>query len=485
MALASLELLTTFRRRLALAEQAWREVALLDIRHMNTHTTRRRFLRNSTLGGAGLLVLANSRLAFTAEANDRLNLAAIGAGGQARADLDQMPADAVNMVALCDVDQTRAGDTYQKYPQAKRYTDFRRMLDEMAKEIDAVLVGTPDHTHAVAAVAAMERGKAVYCEKPLTRTVHEARVMRETALRTKVATQMGNQGSATGGLRRAVELAWGGVLGEIREAHVWFDGGNGPLERPNDTPPVPPILDWDLWLGPAEFRPYSPSYLPASWRAWRAFGSGIVGDFGCHTGNLMFRALHLERLWNFPAGQKPERVIIRAESHPSEVNAEGYPRSSRTFLDLPARGDLPPVKLSISAKERPSPDLMLGYPQAGWGDLLVGAKGSIYSDCPWNTHFVLLPESKFENFKGGPPEGLPRVGSHHAEWVEACKGRGKTFSPFELGGPLTELMQLTNLASLIMGPLEYDTISGRILNSERANELLHRQYRPGWSLGKA
>jgi hypothetical protein len=345
-----------------------------------------------------------------------------------------------------------------------------------------VVVATPDHTHAVAAVAAMKRGKHVYCEKPLTRTVQEARVMRETAARHKVVTQMGNQGSASSKLRRAVELAWGGVLGEIREAHVWFHGGNGPMKRPTDRPPVPPSLDWDLWLGPAEERPYHPCYLPANWRSWRAFGSGIVGDFGCHTGNIMFRALKLEQLWDFPAGTKPKQVLIRAEARPSEVDLEGYPTGLRVVFELPARGELPPAKLTVYAKERPSADLTLGYPLSDWGDLLVGSKGTLLSECPWNTRYTLLPESRFEGFKGGPPETLPRTDSHHREWVEACKGNGKTFSGFEIGGPLTELMQLANLATLVEGPVEYDTIKGKILNSPPANQFLHRKYRKGWTL---
>jgi hypothetical protein len=450
---------------------------------MKQPLTRRSFLRRSGLGGAGLLVLARSELAFGAGANDKLNVAVIGAGGQGRGNLDTVASLGQNIVALCDTDQARAGNVFAKYPKAKPYKDFRRMFDEAAKEIDAVIVATPDHTHAVAAVAAMQLGKHVYCEKPLTRTVFEARVMRETALRQKVVTQMGNQGSASPGLRRAVELAWGGVLGDIREAYVWFDGGNKPMKRPQDTPPVPATLDWDLWQGPAAARSYHPSYLPATWRDWRAYGSGIVGDFGCHTGNIMFRALHLERLWNFPGGAAPGKVVIRVEAHPSEVDQEGYPRSSRTTIDIPARGDLPPVKLTLNAKERPSAELMLGFPQSGWGDLLVGSKGSLYSECPWNTRYTLLPEARFDKFSGGPAESIPRVKSHHQEWVEACKGNGRTFSGFEIGGPLTELMQLANLATLVEGPIEYDTVSGRILNSPAASALLHREYRPGWTLG--
>jgi hypothetical protein len=196
----------------------------------------------------------------------------------------------------------------------------------------------------------------------------------------------------------------------------------------------------------------------------------------------MFRALRLAELWDQAGARRADRVVVRVEAKPSEVNPEGYPRAMRAVLDLPARGEMPPVRLTLYAKERPSGDLMLGYPQGGWGDLLVGAKGSLYSDCPWNTRYVLLPEATYDNFRGGPPESLPRAQGHHREWVEACKGRGKTLSGFETGGPLTELMQLANLATLVEGPVEYDIVSGRVLNSDRANRLLHRDYRPGWMI---
>ena len=304
--------------------------------------------------------------------------------------------------------------------------------------------------------------------------------MRETAAKHKVVTQMGNQGSAEHGLRRGVELVWDGTIGEVREAHLWFDGGNGPQKRPTTTVPVPSTLDWDLWLGPAPERPYDPCYAPAAWRSWRAFGSGIVGDFGCHTGNLLFRALRLVELWDPKVAGK--RSIIRVEAKPSEIDQEGYPTSLRATVDLGARGALPPVKLHVYAKEKPSEDLMLGHPQGGWGDLLVGAKGSIYSSNPWNTTFVLLPKEKFESIKAGRPQTLPVSIGHHREWVEACKGNGKTFSGFEIGGPLTELMQLVNAATLVEGPVEYDTISGKVINSSSANSLMHREYRRGWVL---
>ena len=448
---------------------------------MKKALTRRRFLESSALGGAGLLILP-ARSAFAYEANNKLRVAGIGVGGQGRSDLDNISKGGAEIVALCDVDTARAGDIYQKHSKAKVFKDFRKMLDSMEKEIDAVVVATPDHTHAVAAVAAMKRGKHVFCEKPLTRTVHEARVMRETAAKYKVVTQMGNQGSAEHGLRRAVELVLNGTIGEVREAHVWFDGGNGPQTRPAEPKPVPASIDWDLWLGPAPERPYDPCYAPGKWREWRAFGSGIVGDFGCHTGNLMFRALRLGELWNPPGPNQPKRVVIRIEAKPSEVDQEGYQGSLVSTVELPGRGQLPPVKLHVYAKEKPSEDLMLGHPRGGWGDLLVGAKGSIYSDCPWNTRFVLLPKEKFQSIKAGPPQTLPVSIGHHREWVDACKGNGQTFSGFDIGGPLTELMQLVNAATLVKGPIEYDTISGRILNSTEGDALMHREYRKGWVL---
>lgn len=449
---------------------------------MTTSLSRRDFLRTSTIAGSSLLLLPQSRLAFGSQANSKLSIAGIGVGGQGRSNLDNFIGLGENIVALCDVDTARAGDIFKKCSSARVFKDFRRMFDEMDKEIDAVLVATPDHTHAVAAIAAMKHGKHVYCEKPLTRTVQEARLLRQAAAKYKVVTQMGNQGSGENGLRRAVELVWNGTIGEVREAHVWFDGGNGPQKRPTDAPPVPDTLAWDLWLGPAPERPYHPCYLPASWRGWRAFGSGIVGDFGCHTGNLMFRALRLVELWNPPPQRKLKRAVLRIEAKPSERDLEGYPSVMVTTVDLPARGDLPPVKLTVYAKDKPSEQLLLGGTRGAWGDLLVGSKGSIYSDCPWNTRFVLLPKDRFQNIKAGAPESIaPSIG-HHREWVEACKGKGRTFSSFEIGGPLTELMQLVNLATLVEGPVEYDAISGRVLNSKTAQSLVHREYRKGWTL---
>jgi hypothetical protein len=438
-------------------------------------------LRKTALAGVGLWATRRSIRADTKSANEKLDIAIIGAGGQGGGNAGAVTGE--NIIALCDVDERRAAGTFQRFPKAKRYADFRKMLDELHKQIDAVVVSTPDHTHAVATVPAMELGKHAYCEKPLARTVYEARMMRETASRHSVVTQMGNQGSASEGLRRAVEMAWAGVVGEVREAHVWFGGGNSPQDRPKDQPPVPAGLHWDLWLGPAPYRPYHPTYAPASWRNWRAFGTGSLGDFGCHTMNLAFRALRLDLLWN-PGGSAglPSRVLIRANAEASEVHPETYSRWVIVQYDFPARGKLPPTKLTwYNGGPKPPQDLLLGHPMTGSGCLLVGSKGAIFSECPWNTRFVLLPEKQFESFEGPPPT-LLRSPGHHAEWTRACKGGARPFSSFNIGGPLAEVILLGNAALLVGHPLEYDPLSSKIVNRTEANRSLHREYRAGWSL---
>ena len=238
---------------------------------------RRDFLKTSVLGGTGMVFLENSQSARAYAANEKLNLAIIGVCGQGESNCGNVASE--NLVALCDVDERRADATAKRYPQARRFVDFRKMLDEIHKQIDAVVVSTPDHTHAVAAVAAMKLSKHVYCEKPLTRTVHEARVMHQTAQRCKVVTQMGNQGSASEGLRRAVELAWAGTVGEVREAHIWLASGDGPHDRPKDQPPIPPGLHWDLWLGPAPLVPIIPPTCRAPGAAGETLAMGAMGTW--------------------------------------------------------------------------------------------------------------------------------------------------------------------------------------------------------------
>ena len=449
---------------------------------MHGQINRRRFLRTSAAGVAGLIILKDSRSARAFAANEKLNIAGIGVGGQGGGNI-RSAGKGNNVVALCDVDARRAAGAFKQFPAAKRYQDFRKMLDEMHAGIDAVVVSTPDHTHAVAAVAAMKRGKHVYCEKPLTRTVHESHLMRKTAAGHKVVTQMGNQGSASEGLRRAVELAWAGVCGELRECHVWLANGDGPQERPKDQPPVPKELNWDLWLGPAPNRPYHPCYLPGSWRRWRDFGSGGGGDMGCHTINMAFRALRLDLLWNPAPAQKPAKPpVIRIEAKASEIHGETYPRRIKAQFDIPARGKRPALKLRwYNGGLRPPKEVLRGLAMTKWGCLVGGEKAAILSNCPWNTRYKLLPEAEFKGFKG-PRPSIPRSPGHHAEWVRACKGGPKPFSNFDIGAPMNELIQLVHVAALAGKPIEYDPQGCRILNDPKANALLHREYRKGWTL---
>ncbi len=447
---------------------------------MPSRSTRRRFLKSALAAGSGVLI-CDRRIAFSYSANERLGIAAIGVGGRGRANLSGVSSESI--VALCDADEREAVGARKKFSGAKFYRDFRRMLSDMDKQIDAVVVSTPDHTHAVASIAAMKRGKHVFCEKPLTRTVREARAMRLAAKKHDVVTQMGNQGSESEGVRRAVEWAWAGTAGPIREAYLWVGDGNGPMTRPADTPAVPAELDWDLWLGPASSRPYHPSYLPRTWRSWRHFGSGGLGDMGCHTGNFLFRGLRLEKLWKKTADSARRDHVIRVDGKAEGVNDEGYPRSTRVRFHLPARGDLPAVALTVSsgADSRPPKELLQGEEIGSFGSLLIGSKASIYSSDPWNRSSALLPKAKFKDEKG-PDRTFPRGVGHHREWIEACKGRGETFSSFEFGGPLTELIQLANVSGRIGESFDYDPITGEVLNHAEANRLLHREYRDGWSL---
>ncbi len=448
---------------------------------MSTRYNRRDFVKAATLGAAGLTVLGDSRSVGAYQANQKLDIAIIGACGQGESNTNAVAGE--NLVALCDVDERRADQTHKRFPKAKRYADFRKMLDEIHGQIDAVVVSTPDHTHAVAVAAAMKLGKHVYCEKPLCRTVYEARTLRELAARHKVVTQMGNQGSAAEGLRRAVELAWAGTAGVLREGHIWLAGGNGPQDRPKDEPPVPPGLHWDLWLGPAPYRPYHPAYVPASWRSWRTFGTGASGDMGCHTANMAFRALRLDLLWNPEPGAKPASpAVIRVQAEPSEMHAESYPKRMVVKYEFPARGSLPPAKLTwYTGGLKPPKEVLRGYTMTAWGCLASGDRGAVFSSCPWNTHFRLLPEAQFKDFQGPVPT-LPRTPGHHAEWIAACKGSAKPFSPFAIGGPLTEMILLGDVAALAGRAIEYDPLAGKIVNCPEANPLLHREYRAGWML---
>ncbi len=455
---------------------------------MKTHTdapiatvTRRTFLRGSAAAMAFMVVPRHVLGgANQVPPSEKLNIAAIGAGGRGADDIEGVKSQ--NIVALCDVDRARAEGMGKLFPGAKVYQDFRVML-EKERGIDAVVVATPDHTHAVASMAAIKLGKHVYCEKPLTRTVFEARALARAAKEAKVATQMGNQGMAFEGNRQIKEWIWAGVIGPVTEVHVWSDRpthrGKMPLwwpqgiERPTDTPPVPANLDWDLWLGPAPWRPYHPAYVPFKWRGWWDFGSGGLGDMGIHNLAPVFSALKLGA---------PARV--HASSTP--VFKESVPLAATVHFQFPARGDLPPVKLHWYdgglLPERPD-ELEDDRPlDAEDGIIFVGDKGKILVRGWGGETPRLIPASKEREFTP-PPKTLPRSIGHYEEWIQACKTGSHTESNFGFAGPLTEAVLLGSLAIRWGGEeLRWDSRKMKIPNTPEAEEYLHYKYREGWSL---
>jgi len=443
--------------------------------------SRRQFLATSSAVTAFLALPSHIAIAAGDSApNNKLNIAGIGIGGQGASDLNDVSSE--NIVALCDVDWDYAAHTFKKYPDAKRFKDFREMLDK-EKNIDAVVVGTPDHNHAIVSITAIKQGKHVYCEKPLTRTVFEARAVAKAARDAKVATQMGNQGMAFEGNRLINEWLWDGAIGPVREAHVWSDRpthrGKLPLwwaqgiERPKDTPPVPPTMQWDLWLGPAPARPYHPAYAPFRWRGWWDFGTGGLGDMGIHNLAPVFSALKLGA---------PESV--QASSTP--VFPETVPVAAMVHYQFPARGEFPPVKLHWYdgglLPERPAelePNRELDPED---GIIFVGDKGKMLVTGWGGEHPRLLPESLDKGYKR-PPKSLPRSIGHHKEWIEACKHGSPTRSNFDFAGPLTEAVLLGSVCIRNGGEkLIWDADNLRITNDPDANKFIHYEYRKGWSL---
>lgn len=434
---------------------------------MTGRTTRRRFLQTTASAAAGFWVANHGLRAESSSPNEKLNVAVIGPGGRGRGNLSGVSSQ--NVVALCEVDEVRGGPSLEKYPQAQKFHDFRRMLDKLDKQIDAVVVSTPDHTHAVAAVRAMKMGKPVYCEKPLARSLYEVRVMTETAAKMKLATQMGNQGHSGSGYRRMVELVRSGAIGTVIEAHAWSHKNFSASKRPTETPPVPKTLKWNLWLGPAPKRPYHPAYLPFNWRAWWDFGTGGLGDMACHIIDPIFWALELDA---------PMRV--EAEGEPA-VNPEGFAEQLTVRYSFPARGDRPAVLLYWHhGSRRPNVKLPAGLSLPNQGQLLVGDKGMMLGKHSSGL-VALLPEEKFRDFEG--PDPFLRVSpGHHQEWIEACKTGGPTGSRFAYAGPLTETVLLGNLAHRVGKELEWDSKQLKATNCPEADDIIRREARKGWEM---
>ncbi len=428
---------------------------------------RRRFLKSSVALAFPLILPRSVR-----GANGKLNIAGIGVGGKGEVDVSHVAGE--NVVALCDVDEARGATTIRKFPGAKVFRDYRKMLDEMGKGIDAVTVSTADHTHAVVAVRAMKLGKHVYCQKPLTRAIYESRVMMEVARERKVATQMGNQGHANPQSRRLVELVQGGVLGAVQEVHVWTDRPIWPqgIGRPKETPPVPGTLDWDLWLGPAPERPYHPAYVPFKWRGFWDFGTGALGDMGCHNSDVAFWSLDL-------------RDPVAAEAVTSGSNEETAPAWSIVTLHFPARGARGPVKFTwYDGGKKPSADLVKAKEVPANGAILVGEKDTLFVPGIWGAG-KFVSGAKAEDFKD-IPEKLPKHQDwerrHYREWIEACKGGPPAYSNFDYAAPMTEALLVGNLAVRLGKRIEWDSASLKAKNAPEADPLIKPEYRKGWSL---
>ena len=478
--------------------------------------SRRRFFFNGALlagavpaGGFGSTP-SLTRLGYRSP-NDKLNVAGVGAGGKGTSDIAGCAATE-NIVALCDVDDERGARTLKRYESTPKFKDYRRMLDVEGKNIDAVTVSTPDHMHAAVAMAAMERGKHVYVQKPMTRTIWEARALTQAARKYNVATQMGNQGYCMEGSRVCAEMVWSGAIGNVTEVHAWTNRPiwpQGLTEKP-EAKPVPATLDWDLWLGVGADRPYSPAYAPHNWRGFYDFGCGALGDMACHVLGAPNMVLRL--------GAPTSVECIKMEGKSSFT----FPKQSVLRFDFPARGSMPPVKLfwydgvndapyrpadlpaeellgDIPASMIPGPvgeHLVAAYPpprgapqrpagaplqrNPGSGTLFIGDKGYItageYGGAP-----RLVPLARMQDYKV-PPQFMTRSPGTHRDWIRACKLGDPAASNFDVAGPFTEWILLGVIALRSEGKLEWDSARMRITNNSQANELIKPAMRSGWKI---
>lgn len=467
---------------------------------MKHPSSRRTFLQNSALTATGFMILPRHVLGRGYKSpSDKLNIAFVGVGGRGADHVNILKGE--NVVAFCDVDERRAAPTFEDFPNVPRFTDYRKMLDALGSQIDAVVVATPDHSHAMPALAAMEMGKHVYVEKPLTHNIAEARQLLEASRKYKVVTQMGNQGASMDCNAQLAEWVQGGVIGDVHTAHVWTNRPVWPQGVPTPTGKreIPATLDWNLWLGKAPYRDYNPAYLPFKWRGWWDFGTGALGDMGCHLLDPAYRALSLTSPLSAEASCTTSWIGDFVEAN----YADSCPPSSIVKLEFGARKKMPPCTLWwYDGGLRPMRPAELGSDEkfGSWdgGILLEGKKGKILADI-YGEKATLLPTSKMEDFKS-PKPSLPRyTGEHQTIWAEACKGNGKASSPFEYAVPLTETLLMGNLAVrcydykvLQEGKkpdgwapwdypgrvrLEWDSAAMRVTNYEDANQFISREAR--------
>lgn len=433
---------------------------------MNTQTTRRNFLRTSVgFGLAAGTVMPLLKPSRVLGANERLNVGVIGVGGRGAGDLAGVASQ--NIVALCDVDESRLNSAASQFPAARKYFDYRELLQQ--SDLDAVVVATPDHHHAPATVRALRRGLHVYCEKPLTHTVEEARLITRLAAEKKLATQMGTQNHEHPGYLRLVELIQSGAIGTVREVHVitdrpgrfWQQG----LDKPQGKEPIPAHLKWDLWLGPAADRDYHSAYVPFRWRGWWDFGCGAIGDMAIHLMDPAFWALEL-------GGP----VKVTSEGPPP--HADSGPKWMHTRFEFGQRGKLAPVNVHwYEGEAKPPQEIAAELPMNG--SLFIGDQGRIAIQHDQQPQ--LLPKEKFADFKGPDPY-LPKSPGHHQQWIEACKTGSRTGSAFAYSGPFTEIVLLGNVAYRAGATIEFDPAVGKVTNLASANQYLSKPYRKGWEV---
>jgi len=464
---------------------------------MTRKSTRRRFLQSSLAVGGYFLTAPAFSASRVFGANEKLRVAGVGVNGKGFSDIEQA-GKLMEVVGLCDIDDERLGKRATAFPNAKKFFDFRKMFEDMSKEFDAVVVSCPDHMHALPSIMAMKMGKHVYCQKPLTHTVFEARLMREVAKKHNVCTQMGNQGSALNGLRRAVELIQSGVIGNVTEAHVWT---NRPahywkqapdiVSRPKDTPPVPANVHWEEFIGVAQMRPYNRAYHPHDWRGYWEFGTGAMGDMACHTANMAFRALNLAA-----------PLSVKAEA--GELNPETYPAWAHITYQFAARDKMVGCTLhwyegkKDGKKVLPPEELLAKLLKkdeklADSGSILVGDKGILFSPNDYGAKFRLTPEKDFVGVQTTKPEKrTPGTDGGEdpfmkEEWVKAIMANKPELaaSNFDYAGQLTETMLLGNIAIRHAGTtLEWDPVRLGFPNSPAATKLVSKEYRKGWDLLK-
>jgi len=438
---------------------------------MSFPTNRRQFLQATAVAGVGYWVAGGVRAQESKSPNERIAMASIGIGGKGSSDSEDA-AKFGDMVAICDVDAGTLDAGKTKFPKAKAYTDFRKLLDEMGKSIDAVTVSTPDHCHTAASLMAMRMGKHCFCQKPLTHTIYEARLMAKVAAEQKVATQMGNQGTANDSLRKAAAVIKSGVLGPVKEVHVWTNRPIWPQGGPRaKSVPCPPTLDWNTWIGPGPVRPYADNYHPSSWRGWWDYGTGALGDMACHTVNMPYMALNLR-----------DPVAVQAEC--SGHNGDCYPKWSIINFDYPALGDRPAVKLFwYDGGKRPDKKLLEGKEMSSTGSLVIGEKARLFAPGDYaENDLILIGGSELPEVKWTESPG------HFEEWVRAIKGGEQAMSNFPTyAGGLTETILLGNLAVWVAAVGEGDRVEWDAKNMKSPNipgleTIIKPIYRPGYTL---